>query len=66
MKGVRLDNTGELISKAMVNESKRRGVALQSTTPYTSEQNRVVERGNRVVAEGFRVALEDSHLRYEF
>ena len=51
------DNGGEFCSKEFEEFCKKCGIARQKTTPYTPQQNGVVERMNKTLMERVRSML---------
>lgn len=62
---VRSDGGGEYVNKAMDAYLRGKGVAHQTTTRYTPEQNGAAERLNRTLMERVRAMLEESGLPKE-
>lgn len=58
IKVIRLDRGGEFLSAAFKEICEQAGIARQLTTPYSSQQNGVVERRNRTVTEMSRSLLK--------
>lgn len=56
------DNGGEYTGKAFRKFCKKMGIRLETTVPYTPEQNGVSERLNRTVIEKVRAMLEASEI----
>ena len=63
---LRIDNPVECCSKEFVEFCKKCGIARQKTTPYTPEQNGVVERMNKTLIERARSMLNGAGLGQEF
>ena len=59
---LRCDNGGEFNSKEVTRYLTEHGIEEERTTPYTPQQNGVVERRNRMVIECARVLLHTSGL----
>jgi transposase InsO family protein len=51
LKALRIDRGGEFNSEAFVVFCNDLGIKHSTTTPYTPQQNGVVERGNQIVVE---------------
>lgn len=62
LKAIRTDNGREYVNKDMSSFLKSKGVAHQTTMPYTPEQNGKAERLNRTIMERIRAILTDSQL----
>lgn len=60
------DNGSEYMSKQFDVYLKNEGIARQTTTPYTPQQNGVAERTNRTIVEMARSILHAQNLEYEF
>jgi transposase InsO family protein len=56
---LRSDNGGELCSKEFNNFCAKHGIKRQFTTPYTPQQNGVVERWNHTITEMARCMLQN-------
>ena len=56
------DNGGEYTSKVFNNFCKEHGIESQFSTPYTPQENGVVERKNRTPFESVRCMLQHSRL----
>ena len=63
---LRSDNGGEFISNEFKDFCKKNGIRRQLTTPYTPQQNGVVERKNRTVMEMARCIRNSKNLAEEF
>jgi transposase InsO family protein len=63
---LRTDNGGEFCGNEFEEFSKKCGIARQKTTPYTPQQNGVVERMNMTLMENARSMLSDAELGQEF
>ena len=63
---VRSDNGGEFISNAFNEFLRTHGIRHQRSTPYTPQQNGVVERANRTIVEAGRTMLLASNLPKSF
>jgi len=63
---LRTNNGGEFCSKEFEEFCKKCGISLQKTTPYTPQQNGVVERMNKTLMERARRMLTGSGLGQEF
>eukprot|EP01018_Ginkgo_biloba_P013209 Gb_00777 [translate_table: standard] len=63
---LRSDNGGEFISNEFKDFCKKNGIRRQLTTPYTPQQNGVVERKNRTVMEMARCIRNSKNLAKEF
>eukprot|EP00253_Pinus_taeda_P025205 PITA_25205 len=66
IKVLRTDNGGEFCSKEFEEFCKNCGIARQKTTPYTPQQNGVVERMNKTLMERVRNMLSGVGLGQEF
>jgi hypothetical protein len=66
IKVLRTDNGGELCGKDFEQFCKQCGIACQNTTPYTPQQNGVVERMNRTLMDKARSMLSGVGLAQEF
>lgn len=67
LKAIRLDNAPEFFKSTKFRDwAKSRGTELQFVTPYTPEQNGMVERANQTNGDGTRANLVDSGLPPEF
>ena len=66
IKALRTDNGGEFCKKEFEELCKKCGIARQKTTPYTPQQNGVVERMNRTLMEKARSMLSGTGLGQEF
>eukprot|EP00253_Pinus_taeda_P003388 PITA_03388 len=66
IKVLRTDNSGEFCSKEFEEFYKKCGRARQKTTPYTPQQNGVVERMNKTLMERARSMLSGTGLGQEF
>ena len=66
IKVLRTDNGGEFCSKEFEEFYKKCGIARKKTTPYTPQQNGVVERMNRTLMEKARSMLSGTVLGKEF
>lgn len=62
IKVLRADNGREYSNSATVSYLKSRGITLESTAPYTPEQNGKVERENRTIVESARTMLHAKEL----
>jgi transposase InsO family protein len=54
---LRSDNGGEYTSKEFVNFCKDVGIKRELTTPYSPQQNGVVERKNRTMLEAVKIKI---------
>eukprot|EP01018_Ginkgo_biloba_P039070 Gb_05294 [translate_table: standard] len=63
---LRSDNGGEFISNEFKDFCKKNRIRRQLTTPYTPQQNGVVERKNRIVMEMARCIRNPKNLSEEF
>ncbi len=63
---LRCDNAGEYISNKMKNWAKEVGIVLETTVPYTPEQNGISERLNRTLNEKANALREDNGLSANF
>jgi transposase InsO family protein len=59
---LRIDNGGELCRNKFEELCKKCGIARQKTTPYTPQQNGVVERMNKTLVEKPRRILSGVEL----
>ena len=66
IKALRIDNGGELYKKEFEDFCNKCGIARQKITPYTPQQNRVVERMNITMMEKARSMLSGTGLGQEF
>jgi hypothetical protein len=66
IKVLRTDNDGELYGNEFEEFCKKCGIARHKTTPYTPQQNGVVERMNRTLMEKTRSMLSGVGLGQEF
>jgi len=66
IKVLRTDNSGEFCSKEFEKFYKICGITFQKTTPYTPQQNGVVERMNKTLMERARSMLSGVGLGQEF
>ncbi|KAL1460511.1 hypothetical protein WDU94_012488 [Cyamophila willieti] len=62
---IRCDNGGEFLNKTLLNFTTQKGILLQTTVPYTSQQNGVSERMNRTLMDKARCMISDSDLSKE-
>jgi transposase InsO family protein len=62
LRGARTDNGGEYINLTLSDYFKAKGVAHQTTMPYTPQQNGAAERLNRTLMERVRAMLLDADL----
>ena len=58
----RSDNDGEFMSNQFGEFLKKQGIARQTSTPYTPQQNGVAERANRTIVEMARSMLHAQNL----
>lgn len=65
LKAVRTDRGGEYLNHTLDDFFASKGVAHQTTTPYTPEQNGAAERLNRTLEERIRAMLLESGLKPE-
>eukprot|EP00253_Pinus_taeda_P024581 PITA_24581 len=63
---LRIDNGGEFCSSAFSNFCDNHGIKRQLTTPYTPQQNSVVERRNRTVVEMAHSMLQHRNVPNKF
>ena len=63
---LRCDNGGEYKSTAFAAFTNEKGITVQYTAPYTSQQNGVAERFNRSLVEKLCAVLYDSKLEKSF
>jgi hypothetical protein len=66
IKVLRTDNGGEFCGNEFEKFCKKCGIARKKTTPYTPQQNGVVERMNRTLMEKSRSMLSGARLGQEF
>jgi transposase InsO family protein len=66
VKVFRTDKGGEFWNKDMADFCAQKGIVLQKTNPYSSQENGVAERLNRTLVERARAMLESSGLGKEF
>ena len=66
VKVFRTDNGGEYISKAFDDFLNKHGIARQTSSPYTPQQNGVAERANRTIVEMARSVIYAQRLGHEF
>jgi transposase InsO family protein len=66
IKALRMDNGGEFCSKEFEELCKKCGIARKKTTPYTPQQNKVVERMNMTLMERAMNMLNGVRLGQEF
>jgi transposase InsO family protein len=66
IKVLRLNNGGEYLSKHFNELLKYEGIARQTSTPYTPQQNGVAKRANRTIVEMARNMLHSQSLGYEY
>ena len=59
---IQTDNGGEFTSNYLRNRLKEKGIRLQTTVPYSPEQNGVAERMNRTLVDRARTLLSHSGL----
>jgi transposase InsO family protein len=62
IKFLRTDNGGEYVNHEIHNIFHEAGIQLQHTTPYTPQQNEVVERKNRSLKEMASCMLHEKSL----
>lgn len=62
IKVLRTDNGGVFCGKEFNKFYKQHGISRQNTTPYSPQQNGVVERMNRTLMEKARSMLSDAGL----
>ncbi|GJT83626.1 zinc finger, CCHC-type containing protein [Tanacetum coccineum] len=62
VKALRTDRGGEVNSHAFVKFCQEEGIQRQTTTPYTPQQNKVMERRNRTVVEMTRSSLKGMNI----
>jgi transposase InsO family protein len=63
---LRSDNGDELCSKEFNNFCTKHGIKKQFTTPYTPQQNGVVERKNHTITEMVRCMMENRCVPIKF
>lgn len=66
LKTLRTDGGGEYISKAFKSYLEQHGIAKQTTTPHTPQQNGVAERFNRTILERSRSMMNATSLPLAF
>jgi transposase InsO family protein len=66
VKALRSDNGGEFVSTQFKELCKREGIHRKYTTPYTPQQNGVVERRNRTVMEMERCMVHNQNVPYQY
>ena len=66
VRSIRSDNGGEYANVAMKDYCKNKGIRIELTTPYTSQQNGMAERYNRTILNMVRAMLRDAKLEMEF
>ncbi|QRV96308.1 Retrovirus-related Pol polyprotein from transposon TNT 1-94 [Ceratobasidium sp. AG-Ba] len=57
IKRVRFDNGGEFVNKEWTDHTKLNGTILETTAPYSAQQNGIAERLNRTLAEKARAMM---------
>ena len=62
VKKVRTDNGGEYVNKTVLDFFSSKGIAAQTTVPYSPQQNGKAERLNRTLLERVRSMLADAGL----
>ena len=62
IKMLRSDNGGEFMSNQFREFLKKEGIARQTSTPYTPQQNGVAERANQTIVEMARSMLHAQNL----
>ena len=62
IKVLRSDNGGEFMSNQFREFLKKEGIARQTSTPYSLQQDRVVERANPTIVEMARSMLHAQNL----
>lgn len=62
LKALRVDNGGEYHSHRFQEWAKKQGIEVESTAPYSPQQNGVAERFNRTVLEMARAMMKHSGL----
>lgn len=63
---LRTDRGGEFMSKEFLTYCEDAGITRHFTSPYSPQQNGVVERRNRTVTEMARSFLKEMHMPSEF
>ncbi|KMS94207.1 hypothetical protein BVRB_023730, partial [Beta vulgaris subsp. vulgaris] len=63
---IQADNGGEFTSNYLRNKLKEKGIKLQTTVPYTPEQNGIAERMNRTVVDRARTLLTHAALPIKY
>jgi transposase InsO family protein len=66
VKTVQADNGGEFTSIYLKNHLQDKGIRLQTTFPYTPEQNGIAERMNRTLTDRARTILTHASLPKKF
>lgn len=66
IKAFRMDRGGEFCSQKFINYCAENGIARQFTTPYSPQQNGVVERCNRTMIGMARSLLKEMHMSGQF
>ena len=66
VKMLRTDRGGEFANKAFDQYLDAHSIRREYTTPYTPEQNSVVERENRTIMEGVRSCLHHARISLKF
>jgi transposase InsO family protein len=66
LKAIRTDRGGEFNSGAVITFCRERGIKHSITTPYTPQQNGVVERRNQTVVEMARCLLKSMQVPGKF
>jgi hypothetical protein len=62
VKRFRTDGGGEYTSKKIAEYLKSEVIIKETTTPYSLQSNRVVERANRTITERIRCMMDDAAL----
>ncbi|KAG6467876.1 hypothetical protein ZIOFF_072440 [Zingiber officinale] len=66
IKTLRTDRDDEFLSTEFIRLCENEGIERHLTTPYTPQQNGVVERGNRTVMAMVRSLLKGTHMQARF
>lgn len=62
IKILRVDNGREYVNSGLKSYMKGRGIRLESTAPYTPQQNGKAERENRTIVESARTMLQAKNM----
>ena len=63
---IQADNGGEFTSKYLMGKLQEKGIKLQTTVPYTPEQNGIAERMNRTIVDRARTLLTHAGLPIQY